>query len=277
MNKALVLSAALLLLAGCGGTVEDEPAPPPAFPAGRVIDLTHAFDADTVYWPTEPGFELERVSYGTTPGGYFYASNRFRSPEHGGTHVDAPIHFHEDRRTVDRIPPEQLIGPGVVVNVAERCLADPDYRVTVEDLLAWEQRHGRIPDGAIVLLRTGFGRFWPDRERYMGTAERGADAVRKLHFPGLHPDAATWLATERTIGAVGLDTPSIDHGPSTGFEAHVALFAHDIPALENVANLHELPEAGFVVIALPMKIKDGSGGPTRIIAVVPEASHPSGP
>jgi kynurenine formamidase len=240
----------------------------PGLLEGRIVDLTHAFDEGTIYWPTETGFQLERVAFGPTPAGYFYAANRLCAAEHGGTHIDAPIHFHEDRDTVDAIPLERLIGPGIVVDASESCRRDPDYRVRVDDFLAWEERNGRIPEGAIVLLRTGFGRHWPDRTRYMGTAERGAEAVAKLHFPGLDPEAAHWLATERSIGAIGLDTPSIDHGPSTRFESHVALFARNIPALENVANLHELPETGITVIALPMKIAGGSGGPTRIVAVV---------
>ncbi|HEY4643237.1 MAG TPA: cyclase family protein, partial [Bacteroidota bacterium] len=129
-------------------------------------------------------------------------------------------------------------------------------------------RHGRIPQKAIVLIRTGYGSFWPDREKYMGTPERGTEAVAKLHFPGLHPDAAKWLIDERSVKAVGLDTPSIDHGQSTQFESHVTLFEANVPAFENVANLDQLPVNGFTVVALPMKIRGGSGGPLRIIALV---------
>jgi kynurenine formamidase len=124
-----------------------------------------------------------------------------------------------------------------------------------------------MPHGTIVLLRTGFGEYWPDRARYMGTAERGADAVGDLHFPGLHHEAVPWLR-ERGIRAIGLDTPSIDHGPSQDFPSHVALFEHNVPVFENVANLDELPATGFAVIALPMKIRGGSGGPLRIVAIV---------
>lgn len=235
---------------------------------GEVIDLTHAFDEQTIYWPTEAGFKLEKGFEGRTEQGYFYTANRFCTAEHGGTHIDAPIHFFEGGLTVDAIPAGRLLGPGVLVDVSELCAMDPDYQVQVEDLTAWEREHGRIPEGAIVLLRTGFGRFWPDRKRYMGTDERGAQAVQKLHFPGLHPQAADWLAEEREIHAVGLDTPSIDHGPSIGFESHVRLFESNIPALENVAHLDRLPAKGFTVIALPMKIRGGSGGPARIVAIM---------
>jgi len=233
----------------------------------RVVDLSYAYDSTTIYWPTEQGFRLERGPAGMTPGGYYYSANRFWTPEHGGTHIDAPIHFYADRYTVDQIPVERLIGPGVVVDVSEHCARNRDYEITIEDLHGWEMKHGAIPDGAFVLLRTGFGMYWPDRVPYMGTNERGPDAVAKLHFPGLHPDAARWLAEKRSVRAVGLDAPSIDHGQSTQFESHIALFAKNIPALENIANLDQLPEKGFTVIALPMKIAGGSGGPVRIVAL----------
>ncbi|MDX1419614.1 MAG: cyclase family protein [Rubricoccaceae bacterium] len=237
--------------------------------AHTIVDLSHAYDAETIYWPTEEGFVLEEGFAGTTEGGYYYAANAFRSAEHGGTHLDAPIHFAEGRQTVDAIPLEHLVGPAVVVDVSEAALADPDYQVTRADVEAWEAEHGRLPDGAIVLLNTGYARFWPDRVRYMGTDARGPEAVAALHFPGLHPEAARWLVEERSIHAIGLDTPSIDHGPSRLFEAHRILFEANVPAFENVANLDGLPAHGFVVAALPMKIRGGSGGPLRIVAFVP--------
>jgi kynurenine formamidase len=139
----------------------------------------------------------------------------------------------------------------------------------VADFEAWEKAYGQLPEGVIVLLRTGFGRYWPDRKAYMGTDERGADAVARLSFPGLHPDAARWLVAHRDVHAIGLDTPSIDYGRSSGFESHRILFAENIPAFENVAALEQLPATGFHVIALPMKIRGGSGGPLRIVAIVP--------
>lgn len=236
---------------------------------GSLIDLTHAFDADTVYWPTASGFELQDDFHGVTEAGFYYEANTFRAAEHGGTHLDAPSHFAEGKLHADQIPLEQLIGPAVVIDVSEQAADDRDYQVSVADFEIWEDVNGRLPDGVIVLLRTGFGRFWPDREAYMGTAARGADAVPLLHFPGLHPDAARWLVEQRSIHAIGLDTPSIDYGQSALFQSHRILFQANIPAFENVANLKQLPESGFQVIALPMKIRGGSGGPLRIVAVVP--------
>ena len=235
---------------------------------GTIIDLSYAYDSTTVYWPTEKGFLFEKGPEGITPGGYFYTANRFWTPEHGGTHIDAPIHFAQGKNTIDQIPLDQLVGSGIVVDITEKCAADRDYRVTVEDIQSWEQKHGKVPDGSIVLLRTGFGKYWPDRVQYMGTAERGDSAVKKLHFPGLHPDAAKWIVENRKIKAIGLDTPSIDYGQSKLFETHVMLYTNNIPAFENVANLDLLPAQDFTVIALPMKIKGGSGGPVRIIVIL---------
>ena len=239
---------------------------------GPVVDLTHAFDEATVYWPTAEGFHLEVVEDGPTPGGYYYRANRFATAEHGGTHLDAPSHFHDDGRPVDAIPVEQLVGPGVVVDVRDRAAADRDYRVGVEDLTRFERAHGRIPDGALVLLWTGWGERWPDALSYLGTARTGSEAVAELHFPGLGADAARWLVREGRIRAVGIDTASIDHGPSRGFEAHRVLSAANVPALENVANLGLLPATDFSLIALPMKIRGGSGGPVRIVALLPPGS-----
>jgi len=262
--SALLPAATLVLCAAasCAST--------PAPLDGTWIDLSHGFSGETIYWPTASGFELTVDAKGPTEAGYWYEANTFRTAEHGGTHLDAPAHFAEGRLTADEIPIERLVGPAAVIDVSERALADRDYQVSVQDLRDWERRHGRLPAGAIVLLYTGYDRFWPDRVRYMGTDERGAEAVAKLHFPGLHPDAATWLVAERAIDAVGLDTPSIDYGQSKLFETHRILFAADVPAFENVSSLGRLPATGATIVALPMKIVGGSGGPLRIVALVPE-------
>ena len=240
----------------------------PTLPVGRVIDLSYTFDADTVYWPTAETFKLEKDFEGVTDKGYYYSAYRYMAAEHGGTHIDAPVHFAKGRKSVDQIPLEQLMGSGLVVDVAAQCAVNPDYLVRIEDFQNWEKQNGRIPSGSIVFLRTGFGKYYPDRKKYLGTDERGAAAVAKLHFPGLDPQAARWLTQNRSIKAIGLDTASIDRGQSTLFESHRALFEKDIPAFENVANLDQLPPRGFSVIALPMKIKGGSGGPLRIVAML---------
>ncbi|MGI8917481.1 MAG: cyclase family protein [Pyrinomonadaceae bacterium] len=238
------------------------------FPAGPIVDLSYAFDSETVYWPTAQPFRLEKDFEGVTDQGFYYSAYRYSAAEHGGTHLDAPVHFAKGRHSADEIPLEQLLGAAIVIDVTKQCASNPDYRVTTDDFLNWEKAHGKIATGTIVLLRTGFGKHYPDRKKYLGTAERGPAAVAQLHFPGLHPDTARWLVSNRSIKAIGLDTASIDFGQSTKFESHQILFDKNIPAFENVANLDKLPPRGFSVIALPMKIKGGSGGPLRIIALL---------
>src|SRR4030095_5377907 len=239
-------------------------------PTKRIVDLPYPFSAESVYWPTAEGFKLDTDFDGNTEAGYYYSAKKYSAAEHGGTHIDAPVHFAKGRHSVDQIPLEQLTGSGIVVDVTAQCSTNPDYLVSVADIQNWEKANGRIPNGSIVLLRTGFGKFYPDKKKYLGTDERGAAAVPKLHFPGLDPVAARWLTENRSPRAIGLDTASIDRGQSTTFDSHQILFAKDVPSLENVAKLDQLPLKGFSVIALPMKIKGGSGGPVRIVAVLPK-------
>jgi kynurenine formamidase len=256
-------------LAGLLACAPPSPAPAP-FPAGEIVDLSHAYDAQTIFWPTAAeGFRLRKDAEGMTPAGYYYSANSFFTAEHGGTHLDAPVHFAQGRHTVEQIPLERLLGPAVVIDVTRQSEANPDYQVTTDDLLRAEREDGAIPAQALLLIRTGFSRRWPDAARYLGTAERGPAAVAALHFPGLHPDAARWLAANRPVGAVGIDTASIDYGQSTLFESHRALYERNIPAFENLTALDRLPRRGAHVIALPMKIGGGTGAPLRAVAIVP--------
>jgi kynurenine formamidase len=235
---------------------------------GRWIDLTHPFNKDTVYWPTAKMFSKTEVYRGRTPGGWFYSAYNFAAAEHGGTHMDSPIHFADRTRSADQVPLGQLIGPGFVIDVSEHVRRNVDYLISVNDIRKFEAKHGQLPPGAIVLLNTGRAKLYPDRKAYMGTNERGQQAVAKLHFPGLSERAAA-LLVDRKIGAVGIDTPSIDRGQSKTFESHVRLMTNNIPAFENVGDMHGLPPTGATIIALPMKIEGGSGGPLRIVAHVP--------
>jgi kynurenine formamidase len=245
------------------------PSPPKISLEGKLLDLTHPFNADTIFWPTEKGFDFQPGNNGVTEKGYYYAANRFCTAEHGGTHIDAPIHFFAGRHTVDEIELQRLIGEAAVIDVVEKCAAERDYQITLADLRAWEEKNGRQLIDVIVLLRTGYSRHWPDREKYLGTLDRSPEAIAKLHFPGLAPEAARWLAEHRAPKAVGVDTASIDYGQSTHFESHVALCEKNIPIFENVTHLDQLPSTGAHLIALPMKITGGSGGPLRIIALLP--------
>lgn len=274
--RPITVAACMLIVLGCQAHPDDSTAKPRAEvlasifngASGNWVDLTHSFSSSSVFWPTDTmGFTLEELDYGHTDGGWFYASYRYAAAEHGGTHLDAPIHFAEGRQTSAEIPLRNLIGPVAVIDVSER--AHPDYLITIEDLTNWESEHGPIPEGAILLVRTGWGSRYDDRAAYLGTDLTGPDAVPQLHFPGLSPEAAQWLIENRKIAAFGIDTPSIDYGQSTDFRAHVILYQENVPGFENLANLSELPPVGSYVVALPMKIEGGSGGPLRIVGYVP--------
>jgi kynurenine formamidase len=269
MRRFISVTLSALILGAC------QPSPPAAPDLGAIfdasggqwVDLTYAYDQESVFWPTADGFRLEEVAYGDTEGGWFYSSYNYSASEHGGTHFDAPIHFARDRDTNDQVPLTRFIGAAAVVDVSEK--ATPDYLVSVEDLMAWESRHGPLPDGVILLLRTGWGERWPDPLQYLGTDMTGPEAVPELHFPGLDPEAAQWLVNNRNIASLGIDTPSIDYGQSSTFETHQILYGENLAGFENVANLGALPEWGAYVVALPMKIKGGSGGPLRMVAYIP--------
>ncbi|WP_265569336.1 cyclase family protein [Sphingomicrobium nitratireducens] len=261
MHRAAILAASLTLAACASGP----PADP--FAAGRWVDLTHSLGDDTLFWPTADPFRHEPVSVGRTPGGWYYSAYNVETSEHGGTHMDAPIHFHEGGITADRVPLERLVGPAAVIDVREAS-RDPDYRFSTADIARWEKKHGRLHPGTIVLFDTGRASLWPDAVRYLGTAERGEAAVAKLHFPGLSEDVAHLLVT-RGVAAIGLDTPSLDYGQSKDFIAHRILSAAGIPGFENVGDMSALPARGATIVALPAKIAEGSGAPLRIIAFVP--------
>jgi kynurenine formamidase len=263
---------ALMLLAAAALAMATAAAPPGSavvdLRTARLVDLTHPFDQHTLYWPTAPSrFELKPLHHGRTEAGFFYAANSFCTPEHGGTHLDAPVHFAEGRPAVDGISLQRLMGPAVVIDVTAPATVDADHRLTVAEVRGWEARHGRVPEGALVLLRTGWSRRWPDARRYLGH-DRVGDASG-LHFPAYGADAARLLVAERKVAVLGVDTASLDHGPSMDFVVHQIASAADVPGLENLTNLHELPETGATVIALPMKIAGGSGAPLRAVALVP--------
>ena len=267
LRVALTVSPVVLAtVVLCGCAARSQPRGPLIDPA-KVVDLSHTFGPDTIYWPTAEPFKLRRVAYGRTERGYWYVANNLSMAEHGGTHMDAPIHFAEGNRTAAEVPLADCIGPAVVIDVFAQAELQPDYRLSVHDVARWEQRHGRIPRGAVVVMSSGWARRWPDRRRYLGT-DKPMD-VANLHFPGFSQEAAEFLVREREVAALAVDTPSIDPGQSKDFEVHQVLGAANKPAFENVANVDRLPPTGATFVALPLKIQDGSGGPARIIAVLP--------
>ncbi len=261
-----------IISSGCQSTVQEKPAVnnnDAILLNHTIIDLSHDYSKETIYWVTAQQFDLDTVFAGQTENGFYYAANNFSTAEHGGTHIDAPIHFAKNGLTVEEIPLETLIGPAIKIDVSEKALQNRDYLIGIDDLLLWETNENiEIPAGSIVLLETGYSKFYPDHIKYMGTDQRGEDAISLLHFPGLSEEAATWLTQKRSIKAIGIDTPSIDYGQSTLFKAHVILLSNNIPAFENLTNLDQVPAKDFQVIALPMKIKGGSGAPLRAIALV---------
>ena len=240
----------------------------------RFVDLSHAFSSRTLYWPTSPTtFRLDTLSYGQTAGGYFYSAFAVCAPEHGGTHLDAPIHFGAGKHTNDQIPLERLMAPAVVIDVSKQAAADRDYRVTPDDVAAFEKSHGRIEPGTMVLVRTGWSRFWPERKPYLG--DDTPNDASKLSFPSFGEDAARLLVHDRKVAALGIDVASIDYGRSKDFVVHRLAAAENVPGLENLTALDQLPPRGAIVMALPMKIEGGSGGPARVVALVPRTQTPA--
>ncbi len=266
-------AALAVLLVSCSDAPSGEPPLPTEaeLVAGwRMIDLSHAYASDTLYWPTDTdGFRLDTLAEGETPGGYFYAAKAFATAEHGGTHLDAPNHFAEGGDDAAAIPLDRLILPGIVIDVSAAAAADPDYLVTPENVVAWEDEHGRVLEGSAVLIRTGWATRWPDALAYLGDDTPGETG--NLHFPGIGEAAARLLVEERGAGLLGIDTASIDNGQSTDFIAHQIGAAAGVPNLENVGDLSALPPTGFLLAALPMKIEGGTGAPARIVALIPPA------
>jgi len=269
LRHCKTLLAAALLATACAapGAVQGTAGTHCAPRADKLVELGHPFDAETIYWPTEStGFRLTPLHHGLTPAGFFYAANAYAAPEHGGTHLDAPIHFAVGKATTDAIPLARLIAPAVVIEMVEQAGRDRDALLSAQDIERFEQVHGALPAGVIVLVRTDWSARWPDKLAYLGSARAG-DAS-DLHFPGISADAARMLVARR-VGAVGIDTASIDHGPSRDFWAHRILMEANIPAFENLAQLDKLPARGALLLALPMNIRGGSGGPLRAVAILP--------
>ena len=242
MKTALTL---LGVVAACVSTTAQEK-------AVRVIDLGHAIQATDPTWDGAPAYQRNVVATIEKDG---YTGGKITIEEHFGTHVDAPAHFAPGGWTVDRIPVERLYRPGLRIDVSKQAAANPDYRVTAVDIQQFEKSSGRIPEGAVVFIATGWDRYWPDRARYMNEK----NGVK--HFPGLSAEATTLLARDRRVAGIGIDTPSIDYGPSTGFEAHHVSMKLSVYHIENAAHLLDLPASGFQVVVAPINIAGGSGGP----------------
>jgi kynurenine formamidase len=230
----------------------------------HVLDLTYAYNNNTIYWPTEKGFKFEKLFYGMTSGGYFYSAFKFCTPEHGGTHMDAPRHFSKHGLTVDQIPVEQLLGQAVVIHVDDKVKSNSDYAITVDDIQRFEKKYRPLNQQDIVLFYTGWGKRWGNKKQYLGSDQWGD--ISHLHFPGISKEAAQYLVG-RKIKGLGIDTASMDVGNSHDFWTHRIILGANIYGIENVAHLELLPIIGAQLIVAPMKIEGGSGGPTRVLAL----------
>jgi len=265
MKKLLLSLSTIAFLVSCSSKKDNTV----SFENMEWIDLSYAFDTTTLYWPNNvKSFEHTTDAEGVTPLGFFYSSYSICTPEHGGTHLDAPIHFAANKQTVDQIPMSSLTGKAVVIDVSKNALANRDYQISIADIENWEKENGQLPENTIVIFKTGYGQFYPNREKYFGSALKGVEAIPLLHFPGIDPATTKWLVENRKIKAMGLDTPSMDYGQSKDFKTHQILLGANKPGFENVANLDKLPTKGIYIVALPMKIGKGSGAPLRIVAGV---------
>ncbi len=224
----------------------------------RVVDLTHrltpdfpsffgpAFETETVRTFEKDGFNLQRISY----------------YEHVGTHFDAPIHYSEEGNTIDEVPVEELVCPLAVIDIRAKAIKDPDYRLSLDDIAAFEHEHGTIPKGACVAMFSGW-------ESYIGTEKfRGEDSEGTLHFPGFHGDVAEFLIADRDVCGAVVDTMSLDYGCSTEFPFHYQWLPSGRYGIENVANLGALPPIGATLIGGAPKFQGCTGGPGRVIALV---------
>lgn len=262
--KQLFLIVFIFILA-VGPVVGEKPS------KGKLLDMTYPFGDDSIYWPTGNSFKSVKVFWAINDRGWWYASNDYSANEHGGTHADAPVHFAQKGRTIDQVPLQEWIGPAVKIDVTKQCTADRDYLLKVEDIKNYEKKYGKIPAGAWVIMYTGIGtRFYPDKKKVLGTDKTGPEAVKHLSFPAFSVESVKYLLKECHITGIAIDTPSIDYGKSVDFLVHRELFAADKLAVENIANLDKLPSKGAMLYVVPMLIKNGTGAPARIFAVLPE-------
>ncbi len=235
-----------------------------------ILDMTYAFDGNTIYWPNASPFKLTTEYQGATERGYWYSANYYAASEHGGTHADAPVHFAKNGRTIDQVPLAEWIGQAVKIDVTQQCTRDQNYLLSVDDIKNWEKKYGRIPTGAWVIMYTGIGtQFYPNPKHVLGTNKKGLSALPELSFPGFSRESADFLTKERNIKGVAIDTPSIDYGKSQDFWVHRTICGANKLGLENIANLDKLPAKGAILYVIPMAIKGGSGAPARVFAILP--------
>jgi len=251
-----------------------------AYQMSNAIDLTHPMNENTIAWPANTQFSAEQVFKNYTSGGYWYEERVISGSEHSGTHLDAPSHIRETEGgwSTGDIPIDKLAGPGLKIDISKQCDENIDYQLTAADILSWEEEHGMIKDGSIVIVHTGRSNLYQDRDKYLGRPE-GMDLpkndTKHLHFPGISPEAAS-IFVDRKVNGVAIDTPSLDYGQSKDFKSHRILLSANIWGVENIANTYELPARGYLVYCMVQKLDGGSGGPVRVLAIMDGHHHTSG-
>ncbi len=249
-----ILALSLLLFAKHRSVV------PETLAVNSILDLTHSMSEQSPTWDSSEKYTATATANYDQHG--FYA-RELTMPEHFGTHIDAPAHYARGLWTVDQIPTERLVRPLVVINVSAQAKANPDYQLSVDDIARWEDEHGHIPQGAVVLMRTGWGNRWNNVKAF-----RNADPQGVMHFPGFSAEAAEFLVNARFVVGIGTDTASVDPGNSQDFPVHQYCSRHSVYHLENVANLEITPEAGATLVVAPAKFEGGSGAPARLLAML---------
>ncbi|CAH1403270.1 unnamed protein product [Nezara viridula] len=231
-----------------------------SFARGEKIDLSYPYDENTAYWiPSEIPFRFIKKT-ADYDRGYWYAAYQFETAEHCGTHVDAPYHFNKLGWKVDEIPLDRLITTGVFLNASSETNGNCSFKLSIKELEKWESQNGPFPNNSILLISFGWASRYNNKTEYLGPSSD------KLCFPGLSKEAAEWITKSKKIVGVGLDTPSIDQGLNN--EAHIELNSKNLYMLENVAITHPLPNRNFTICSLPIKIRGGTGGPCRIVAII---------
>lgn len=226
----------------------------------KIVDLTHTIHPDIPIWPGDPAVEFETVSQ-IEPDGYYL--RKFSIGEHSGTHINAPNSFYAAGASIDRYPPQSLVAPAIAIDIRDKSLANPDYTLTIDDVLNWEQQHRAIEPGNIIILHTGWQEKWSDNRAFFNRSERGT-----CHFPGFGKAATQFLLEERSIAGVGTDTHGADPGQDETFATNKLILEHQGIVLENLANLNQLPAADITLAIGILRLLGGSGSPVSVLAFV---------
>jgi kynurenine formamidase len=226
----------------------------------RIVDLTHTIHPNIPIWPGDPPTEITTVSQIETSG---YFLRKFSMSEHSGTHMNAPKSFDSAGASIDSYPPQSLVVPAIAIDIRNRSLANPDYTLTIDDILTWEQQYQAIAPGSIIILYTGWQERWHDDRAFFNRDDHGI-----CHFPGFGKAATQFLLEKRLIAGVGTDTHGVDPGQDETFTINKLVLEKQLIVLENLTNLHELPAVGIVLVIGILRLVGGSGSPVSVLAFV---------